>query len=221
MTANILLVDDERSIRDSLSKVLRAEGYEVLLAENGQEAIERLAHESIDLLLLDIGLPVKDGWATLGSLTEVNPLLPVILITGRWKQSELAAAAGVDVLMEKPLDVPLLFQIIRELLKEPPAARARRLQDRGRGFRSVSCDAKEFCEQLKRAYTTPYPCGHEFEMGELLHRTGVTITRLRPSGTAFINGKRTDVVTEGGPVDRGASIKVVAVEGPRVIVREV
>ena len=56
---------------------------------------------------------------------------------------------------------------------------------------------------------------------ELVACTGVTITQLRPSGTAFINGKRTDVVTEGGLIDRGASIKVVAVEGLRVVVREV
>jgi membrane-bound ClpP family serine protease len=56
---------------------------------------------------------------------------------------------------------------------------------------------------------------------ELLHRTGVAITQLRPSGTAFINGKRVDVVTEGGLIDQGASLKVVAVEGLRVVVREV
>ena len=55
---------------------------------------------------------------------------------------------------------------------------------------------------------------------ELLDRTGVTITQLRPSGTAFINGKRTDVVTEGALIEQGASIKVVAVEGMRVVVRE-
>ena len=56
---------------------------------------------------------------------------------------------------------------------------------------------------------------------ELLHRTGVAITQLRPSGTAFINGKRVDVVTEGALIEQGASLKVVAVEGLRVVVREV
>ena len=56
---------------------------------------------------------------------------------------------------------------------------------------------------------------------DLLHRTGVAITQLRPSGAAFINGKRVDVITEGPLIDRGASLKVVAVEGMRVVVREV
>jgi membrane-bound serine protease (ClpP class) len=55
---------------------------------------------------------------------------------------------------------------------------------------------------------------------ELLHGTGVALSQLRPSGTATINGQRVDVVTEGGLIERGAAIKVVAVEGARVVVRE-
>jgi membrane-bound serine protease (ClpP class) len=56
---------------------------------------------------------------------------------------------------------------------------------------------------------------------DLVNCTGVTITQLLPSGAAFINGKRVDVVAEGALIDRGASIKVMAVEGARVVVREV
>ena len=123
MSKKVLLVDDEKSIRESLSKVLRTEGYEVVPAEDGEEAIQKLVHEPIDILVLDIGLPVKDGWATLRWLAQVNPQFPVILITGRWKQAELAEAAGVDVLMEKPLNVPQLLQHIRELLQELPEVR--------------------------------------------------------------------------------------------------
>jgi CheY-like chemotaxis protein len=155
----ILLVDDERSIRESLSKVLRAEGYEVVLAEDGQEAIEKHEAEQVDLLLMDIGLPVKDGWTALAWLTAVDPLLPVIIITGHWKESERAAASRADVLMEKPLDVPLLFQIVHELLQDPPEVRARRIHDSRSGFRHVPCDSREFCERLQEGYATPYPSG--------------------------------------------------------------
>jgi membrane-bound serine protease (ClpP class) len=56
---------------------------------------------------------------------------------------------------------------------------------------------------------------------ELLNGTGVALTQLRPSGTARINGQRVDVVTEGGLIERGAAVKVVAVEGARIVVREV
>lgn len=158
MTKKILVVDDESSIREALSKVLHAEDYEVVSAENGQEAIEKFGAEKIDLLLLDLGLPVKDGWDTLKWLAEVNPLLPVIIITGRWQQRELAEKAGADALMDKPLNVPRLLQTIRELVNEPMESRAQRAKNRTSGFRHVSCDHELFRESLNERFTTPYPC---------------------------------------------------------------
>jgi DNA-binding response OmpR family regulator len=158
MTKKILVVDDESSIREALSKVLHAEDYEVVSAENGQEAIEKFAQEKIDLLLLDLGLPVKDGWGTLEWLARVNPLLPTIIITGRHAQRELAEAAGADALMEKPLNVPRLLQTIRELMDEPMERRAQRADNRASGFRYVSCDHDLFREMLHDRFTTPYPC---------------------------------------------------------------
>jgi membrane-bound serine protease (ClpP class) len=56
---------------------------------------------------------------------------------------------------------------------------------------------------------------------ELLNGTGTALTQLRPSGTAAIKGERVDVVTEGGLIERGTAIKVVAVEGARIVVRAV
>ena len=58
------------------------------------------------------------------------------------------------------------------------------------------------------------------ERPELLHGTGEALTQLRPSGTANINGQRVDVVTEGGLIERGSKLKVVATEGARIVVRE-
>lgn len=59
------------------------------------------------------------------------------------------------------------------------------------------------------------------EQPELLHQSGTAFTQLRPSGMALINGRRVDVVTEGALVERGAAIKVVAIEGMRVVVRAI
>ena len=112
-------MDDERSIRESLSKILGAENYEVVLAENGHEAIEKHGAQRIDLLILDLNMPVKNGWDTLDWLVKIDPVLPVVIITGRSNQRALAETAGADALMEKPLDVPLLLQTIRELMDEP------------------------------------------------------------------------------------------------------
>lgn len=154
----ILLVDDECSIREALSKVLRAENYEVELAENGEEAVEKYVAEPIDLVLLDLNLPIKNGWATLKWLAEINPLLPVVVITGRSDQRALAEKAGADALMEKPLDVPCLLQTIRELLDESVESRVRHARDRASRFRYVSCDHELFREMLRERFTTPYPC---------------------------------------------------------------
>lgn len=59
------------------------------------------------------------------------------------------------------------------------------------------------------------------EKPELLNGTGTALTQLRPSGVAQINGQRVDVVTEGGLIERGTAVKVVAVEGARIVVRAV
>jgi len=157
MTKRILLVDDDRSIRESLSKILRAENYEVVLGENGQDAIEKQGAEHIDLLILDLNMPVKNAWATLERLVGINPLLPVVIITGRSNQRAPAETAGADALMEKPLDVPLLLQTIRELLTEPMESRARRANNRVSSFRYVPCDNELFREMLLKRHDTPYP----------------------------------------------------------------
>ena len=160
MTKRILLVDDDRSIRESLSKILRAENYEVVLGENGQEAIEKHGVERIDLLILDLNADasgVTNAWTTLERLVGINPLLPVVIITGRSNQGAQAKSAGADALMEKPLDVPLLLQTIRELLTEPMESRARRANNRVPSFRYVPCDNELFRKMLLKRHDTPYP----------------------------------------------------------------
>ena len=157
MTKRILLVDDDRSIRESLSKILRAENYEVVLGENGQEAIEKHGAEHIDLLILDLNMPVIDGWVALDWLAAVNPLLPIIIITGRSNQRALAETAGADVLMEKPLDVPLLLQTVRELMDEPMESRAQRGRSRAAGSGYLPSGNQPFNEMLLKCCITPSP----------------------------------------------------------------
>jgi len=127
MKKRILIVDDDLQIRESLRKLLRAEGYDVVLATSGQEGFDKFDQENTDLLLLDINLPGCSGWDVFGTITSLNPFLPIIIITGRNNQRELAAEAGVGALMEKPLDVPVLLQTITGLLAESAEKRLRRL----------------------------------------------------------------------------------------------
>lgn len=76
--------------------------------------------------------------------------------------------------------------------------------------------------KLGQAFVTRRTVGNlNVEQPELLHQTGSALTNLRPSGTALINGRRVDVVSEGPMIERGAAVKVVALEGLRVVVRAV
>jgi DNA-binding NtrC family response regulator len=126
----ILVVDDDTQIRDSLAKVFRMEGYGVILAADEQEARAQYDPDTTDLLLLDLNLPNQSGWELFEWFTFINPLLPIIIITGRTNQYRLAKAAGASGLMEKPLRVPVLLQTITELLAEPAEQRLKRLTGR-------------------------------------------------------------------------------------------
>jgi CheY-like chemotaxis protein len=128
--AKILLADDDDEVLAALGSVLISEGYEVIFAKNGREAIEHFREGHIDVALLDLSMPVKSGWEAFECLTTIHPLLQVIVITARPDQYPFALAAGVAALMEKPLDLPLLLQTIDELLVEPMEKRLSRLTGR-------------------------------------------------------------------------------------------
>jgi DNA-binding response OmpR family regulator len=131
----LLLVDDDSAVRRMLSRVLAEEHYDVLTARNGLEAINLAHSHKVDLVLLDLNLPVKNGWDTFERLTAENPLLPVLIITARSNQVFPALAAGAGALMEKPLDLPYLLQTIRELLNESAELRLARIAGKPASFR--------------------------------------------------------------------------------------
>jgi DNA-binding response OmpR family regulator len=137
MRPKILLVDDDLVVREMLGRVLTEERYVVLPAANGQEALDLAAATPVDLVLLDLNLPVKNGWDTFERLTNENPLLPIIIITARPNQLFPALASGVGALMEKPLDCPKLLQTIRALLDELPEKRLARMAGRSAEFHYI------------------------------------------------------------------------------------
>jgi DNA-binding NtrC family response regulator len=127
MKKNLMVVDDDASVRASLHKVLASAGYDVTVAANSEEAQRTFESRPIDLLILDLGLGTDSGWDTFERITTANPLLPVVVITGQTGQYDIALAAGAGALMEKPVDVNHLLDIIKELLAEPKELRLQRL----------------------------------------------------------------------------------------------
>lgn len=152
----VLVVDDDESVREAVSKVLKEEGYEVVLTADGNEALKQFATHKIDLLLLDLGLPIKSGWDVFEQITTENPFVPIIIITGQADQYRAAVAAGVGALMEKPLDVPQLLQTIQDLLAEPKETRLRRLCGRGGEVRHIPSSAAAFLKHLREQSEKPY-----------------------------------------------------------------
>jgi DNA-binding response OmpR family regulator len=127
MEKTILIADDDPAIRESLAAVLRAEDFNVRLAENGRIAVREFLDGPPDLILLDLNMPDTDGWQAFEVMARLVPEVPVVVITARPDQSRRAAEIGVDMLLEKPLDIPVLLEIIRHLLSTPDQSRFARI----------------------------------------------------------------------------------------------
>ena len=131
---HLLLVDDDPGVRDSLGGVLVSEGYVVVPAEDGQRAIDLARTNPVDLVLLDLNMPVKNGWDTFERLTAEHPLVPIIIVTARPNQLFTALAGGAGALLEKPLDIAELLQTIQRLLEKSQADHLARLAGRNTDF---------------------------------------------------------------------------------------
>jgi two-component system response regulator MprA len=116
----ILVVDDERAVRESLRRALELEGYEIELAEDGREALERLEAESQpDVLVLDVLMPGVDGLEVCRRLRRTGGRLPVLMLTARDAVENRVAGldAGADDYVTKPFALEELLARIRALLR--------------------------------------------------------------------------------------------------------
>jgi len=146
----ILLIDDDPAIRQLLNRLLTEEGYIVVSAANGFEAIEMANSTQFDLVLLDLNMPMLDGWDTFQELSKKNPLMPFIVITARPNQLFPAVASGTGALLEKPLDFPKLFSTIHALLNEPPKVHLARIVGRPAEFHYVPPKEDEYVGRTGR-----------------------------------------------------------------------
>jgi CheY-like chemotaxis protein len=128
--ARILVVDDEPEIRDLCAVTLREVGHQVVLADNGQSALDihRIAPQ--DLVLLDMFMPIKDGLETLAALRQARPAPKIIAVSAGWRVTgrrvandgpprdvlEEARALGADAVLKKPFDPDDLVRTVETLL---------------------------------------------------------------------------------------------------------
>ncbi len=120
--ARILVIDDELQIRKFLDISLRAQGYRVEVAGTGASGIAAFVARDADLVILDLGLPDRDGHSVLAELRRRSPV-PVILLTVRSSESEQVAAldAGASDYVTKPFGVQELMARVRALLRSTTA----------------------------------------------------------------------------------------------------
>lgn len=118
--AKILIVEDNEMNRDMLSRRLERKGYQILMAVDGEQGVTMAQAEMPDLILMDMSLPVIDGWEAtrqLKALPLMSPI-PVIALTAHAMTSdrEKALSAGCDDFDTKPIDLPRLLSKIETLL---------------------------------------------------------------------------------------------------------
>ena len=142
---SVLVVEDDASMLEMILFVLSREGYRVRGAVNGQEALAEMDSSPADLVVLDIMMPVMDGWDLCRELRQSNPELPIIMITAKHETSQKIKGFGLgaDDYLVKPFDPQELVVRIKAVLRRYRVAAEKRVDigsiklDRLRGTVSV------------------------------------------------------------------------------------
>jgi two-component system OmpR family response regulator len=108
----VLVVDDDPSILDTVCSILRAEGFQVMEAEGGQKALSLLATWHPTLVLLDMRMPVVDGWAVAAAMRESGSRVPIVVMTAAESAAKWAAEIGAAAHLAKPFALDALLATV-------------------------------------------------------------------------------------------------------------
>ncbi len=117
--ANILVVEDETHLAQGLLFNLRAEGYTVQLAADGETALDMIAADPIDAVILDVMLPGRDGFSIAAELRAQQNFVPILMLTARGRPEDVlnGFSAGADDYLAKPFDLSILLARLNGLLR--------------------------------------------------------------------------------------------------------
>jgi DNA-binding response OmpR family regulator len=155
MKPKLLVVDDDDSVRESIRKLLEAEHYDVYAVRDGVAALDYFKCNSTDLVVLDVNLSADDGWEVFHTMTEVNSFVPTIIITAECDQRARAVTAGVEALIEKPIDVPAFLKVVSDLLAQFREQRLERACGDDRYCRYLPRHSEPFSKLLNERHTMP------------------------------------------------------------------
>ena len=155
---NVLVVEDDRNIRNLIEIKLRSLGYNVVTAENGKDALEKLSSNHLDIMLVDAMMPIMDGYTFVKTVREDGDNIPAIMVTAKGSMADKSQGfdVGVDDYMVKPIEFDELSLRIKAVLR-----RAKIVSDRkitvgetvldydtltvSRGVEKVVLTKTEFC----------------------------------------------------------------------------
>ena len=172
--AVIMLVEDEESLASFVITELELEGYEVIWAKDGREALEIFKEKDITLILLDWMLPIYDGLTVLRRIRQSSNV-PIIMITARSQTSDISMALdqGLDDYITKPFEIEELLARIRVVLRRLGQEKAEKYDYKFRPF-EINLLKHQFMVDGKRVHLTP----KEFSlMVVLIKEPGVVQTR--------------------------------------------
>jgi DNA-binding response OmpR family regulator len=118
-SVNVLLAEDDRNLGNILKNYMDAKGYNTVLCVNGQEAVEIFAKKEIDFCILDIMMPVKDGFAAAREIRAINKKVPVLFLTAKALQEDKLKGfeAGADDYITKPFSMEELLMRMQAILR--------------------------------------------------------------------------------------------------------
>ena len=131
--ASIMVVEDDEMNRDMIARHLQWEGYQVITAANGVQAVALAESRSVDLILMDMGLPIMNGWQATHRIksSPETRAIPIIALTAYAMSDDKAKAieVGCDEYEAKPINFPRLLSKIQRFLKQASLAGVRREQE--------------------------------------------------------------------------------------------
>jgi len=112
----VLVIDDEPQVRATVSEALELEGYDVTQATNGMEALAMLASREPEVIILDLWMPVMDGWAFRRAQLASHPHIPVVVLSALDLSSDRLQELRANALIGKPFDLDVLYGAVHDVL---------------------------------------------------------------------------------------------------------